>query len=73
MWRWIIRRRGAIAAAVTMGTCLQAANCVQEAQLTAVRIAFSSVSLPFNQLLIGLFGFTNALLSSAIATLITGT
>jgi hypothetical protein len=72
MWLRLHRRRGLLVAAVSLGMCFQLSSCAQEAQLTALRIGFSSITLPFNQAIFGLFNFASSLIASTIADAVTG-
>lgn len=71
VWR-LYRKRRWMLAALTMGTCFQASGCLAEAQLTVVRIGFSSVTLPWNQAISGLYGFASSFIANLIASAVTG-
>ncbi len=49
--KWHRRRRWMTLAALTLGTTLQLSTCQQEAALLGIRTAFTSFTLPFNQLI----------------------
>jgi len=73
MMRRLYRKRGWWLAAMSVGICFQLNSCTTEAQLTLIRIGFSSVTLPFNQAISGIYGLATAIISNFIAGAITGT
>jgi len=64
--RLFLRRKRMLLLTVSLGTCFAATSCAEEAQLTLVRIAFSSFTLPINQALLGFFSLINNSVVSSV-------
>lgn len=53
---WVFRRRRALGlACLTTGTVFQVSACTEQASLFALRVAFSSFTLPINQAILAFF------------------
>lgn len=67
------KRRARLLAGLCLAGCFALSNCGDTAGLTAVRIAFSSYTLPINQSLLGVTSILNTFIANAIASAISGT
>lgn len=53
--KWYMRRRALLLAVLSVGTTFQISACTQQANLFGLQVLFSSITLPFNQLLVQVF------------------
>lgn len=72
MLRRTFRRRGLWLAATSAGVCLQTGACLQDAQLFPLRVAYSSITLPFNQWVSGAYAFASNLIAQTVVNALLG-